>query len=215
VAGSAQSALPGDVLLGAGVVVAPDAQIGAGCAIEDHAVLGKRPILAAGSRARASDRQPVALGERVTIGTAAVIFDGVTIESDAAVGDQANIRERTVVAARAEIGRGTALGGDVRIGAGARVGGGCWLTTGTVVEAEAVLGARVVTTNDHTMARLASDRPLRAPVVRRGCTIGAGAVLLPGVELGAGARIAAGSVVTRDVAPGEAVSGAPAEPAQP
>lgn len=42
--------------------------------------------------------------------------------------------------------------------------------------------------------------------------IGANATLLPGVRIGSGAIVAAGSVVTRDVAPGSTVIGVPARP---
>jgi len=42
--------------------------------------------------------------------------------------------------------------------------------------------------------------------------IGAGAIVLPGVEVGEGAQVAANSLVTEDVPPGETVAGVPAEP---
>ena len=42
--------------------------------------------------------------------------------------------------------------------------------------------------------------------------VGAGAVVLPGVEIGADARVAANSLVTADVPPGTTVAGVPAEP---
>jgi acetyltransferase-like isoleucine patch superfamily enzyme len=42
--------------------------------------------------------------------------------------------------------------------------------------------------------------------------IGAGAIILPGVEIGEGAQVAANSLVTRDVEPGATVAGVPAEP---
>jgi maltose O-acetyltransferase len=42
--------------------------------------------------------------------------------------------------------------------------------------------------------------------------IGAGAVVLPGVEIGADAQVAANSLVADDVPPGETVAGVPAEP---
>ncbi|WP_135854526.1 acyltransferase [Halorussus salinus] len=42
--------------------------------------------------------------------------------------------------------------------------------------------------------------------------IGAGAVILPGVEIGEGASVAANSLVTQDVPPGATVAGVPAEP---
>ena len=44
--------------------------------------------------------------------------------------------------------------------------------------------------------------------------IGAGAAILPGVRIGARARVGAGAVVTRDVAAGDTVVGAPARPIQ-
>ncbi|WP_255167056.1 acyltransferase [Natrononativus amylolyticus] len=49
-------------------------------------------------------------------------------------------------------------------------------------------------------------------VVGERAMIGAGAIILPGVEIGADASVAANSLVTRDVPPGETVAGVPAEP---
>ncbi|WP_255194419.1 acyltransferase [Natronobeatus ordinarius] len=49
-------------------------------------------------------------------------------------------------------------------------------------------------------------------VIGERAMIGAGAIILPGVEIGEGASIAANSLVTRDVPPGETVAGVPARP---
>jgi acetyltransferase-like isoleucine patch superfamily enzyme len=48
-------------------------------------------------------------------------------------------------------------------------------------------------------------------VVGERAMIGAGAVVLPGVEIGDGAQVAANSLVTRDVPAGETVAGVPAQ----
>ena len=47
-------------------------------------------------------------------------------------------------------------------------------------------------------------------VVRRGASIGSGSTILCGVEIGEGAIVGAGSVVTQDVLPGTVVVGNPA-----
>ena len=49
-------------------------------------------------------------------------------------------------------------------------------------------------------------------VVGERAMIGAGAIVLPGVEIGADASVAANSLVTEDVEPGETVAGVPARP---
>ena len=53
-----------------------------------------------------------------------------------------------------------------------------------------------------------------AVVVGERAMIGAGAVVLPGVEIGANARVAANSLVTEDVPPDTTVAGVPAEPVE-
>ena len=49
-------------------------------------------------------------------------------------------------------------------------------------------------------------------VIGERAMIGAGAVILPGVEIGAGAQVAANSLVARDVPADTTVAGIPAEP---
>ncbi len=58
------------------------------------------------------------------------------------------------------------------------------------------------------------DQPLAfGPVVLEdGCDIGVGAIILPGVTIGARAQVGAGAVVTRDVAAESVVAGVPARP---
>src|SRR5205807_8236262 len=85
-----------------------------------------------------------------------------------------------------------------------------YLTAGALVEDDVFVGPGVVTTDDDTMSRHPRGEPLRGPVLRRACRVGGGAVLVPGVEIGVEAFVAAGAVVTRDVAAREVVMGTPA-----
>jgi acetyltransferase-like isoleucine patch superfamily enzyme len=144
----------------------------------------------------------------------AIVFVGTRLGEGSIVGDQAHVRERVEVGAHAVVGRGSAIGNDARIGARVRIQTNVWLTAYTVVEDDVFVGPGVITTNDDTMARLEPGRALEGPTLRRACRVGAGTVLTPGVEVGEEAFVAAGSVVTRDVAPRTLVMGVPARPAR-
>jgi acetyltransferase-like isoleucine patch superfamily enzyme len=56
---------------------------------------------------------------------------------------------------------------------------------------------------------------LEPTVVKRGASIGSGAVILCGLTIGEGARVGAGAVVVGDVPPGTQVVGVPAHPLEP
>jgi acetyltransferase-like isoleucine patch superfamily enzyme len=60
------------------------------------------------------------------------------------------------------------------------------------------------------MARRSPDRQMEGARLRRACRVGGGAVILPGVEVGEEAFVAAGAVVTRDVPAHKVVWGVPA-----
>ena len=72
------------------------------------------------------------------------------------------------------------------------------------------VGPCAMTTNDDKMGRHERGMPLRGAKLRRACRVGGGAVLLPGVEIGEEAFVAAGAVVTSDVPSRKVVMGVPA-----
>ena len=67
-----------------------------------------------------------------------------------------------------------------------------------------------MTTNDDTMGRMPDGYAMRGATLRRACRIGGGAVLVPGVEVGEEAYVAAGAVVTANVPARAVVMGVPA-----
>jgi len=197
------------VSFGAYVVVHAGTSIGEGCVVEDHAVLGKRPRLAAGSSAR-GDVGELELGARVTVCAGAVLFAGTHVGEGSILGDQSFVRERSRIGPGSVIGRGSVVDNDVQVGARVRVQSGVYLTAFTLVEDDVFVGPGALTTNDDTMARHGSETPLRGAILRRACRIGGGAVLTPGVEVGEEAFVAAGAVVTRDIPPRGVAIGVPA-----
>jgi UDP-2-acetamido-3-amino-2,3-dideoxy-glucuronate N-acetyltransferase len=123
-----------------------------------------------------------------------------------------------------EIGDETRIGTFVEIQKGARVGARCKISShtficeGVSVEDEVFVGHGVQFINDRYpratrpdgTPQTEADWTLQYTVVRRGASIGTGAVVLGGIEIGARAIIGAGAVVTRDVPPGATVAGNPA-----
>jgi len=93
----------------------------------------------------------------------------------------------------------------------ARIGRGIFLdhATGFVVGETAVIEDDVSILHDVTLGGTGKEHEDRHPKIRRGVMIGAGATVLGNITIGAGARVAAGSVVLRDVPAGKTVAGIP------
>jgi len=113
------------------------------------------------------------------------------------------------------IGDGTSIGPFVEVQSAVEIGARCkiqshsFLCSGVIVEDEVFIGHGVMFVNDR-LPKVAGPWKLESVRVRRGASIGSGAVILCGVTIGEGALVGAGAVVTRDVASGEIVAGVPA-----
>jgi acetyltransferase-like isoleucine patch superfamily enzyme len=126
------------------------------------------------------------------------------------VGDQAHVRERTTIGAGSVVGRGSAIDNEVVIGDHVKIQTNCYITAYTTIEDDVFVAPCVMLTNDDTMGRHGPDQEIRGAVLRRACRVGGGVVLVPGVEVGEEAFVAAGAVVTRDVPARAVVMGVPA-----
>ena len=199
-----------DVMFGAHVVVHPGVVIGDGCVIQDAVVLGKPPALARTSSAPRSDLEPLVVEAGATICTQAIVFAGSWIGPGAIIGDQAYVRERTRVGADSVVGRAATVDNDVVIGQRVRLQSNVYITAFSEIGDDVFVGPCAMTTNDDTMARRSPDNPMEGARLRRACRVGGGAVILPGVEVGEEAFVAAGAVVTRDVPSHKVVWGVPA-----
>jgi UDP-2-acetamido-3-amino-2,3-dideoxy-glucuronate N-acetyltransferase len=198
------------VTFGSNVVVHDGVVIGDGCTIGDGAVLGKTPSLGRRSTAPRGELSALVLEAGVVVGTGAIVFAGSQIGERAIIADQAFVRERTTIGAETVVGRASGVDNNVSIGARVRIQSQGYVTGYSVIEDDVFFGPCAMTTNDDTMARHPKDQPLRGATLRRACRIGGGAILLPGVEVGEEAFVAAGAVVTSDVAPRKMVMGVPA-----
>lgn len=196
--------------IGSGAVIHSGTRVGEDCLVEDCAVLGKQPRLREGSSAAGASIGSLVVEAGVTVCCGAVVYAGARIGERAIIGDQSQVREGARVGARSVVGRASCVDFGAQIGERVLIQTGVYVTGGSLVEDDVFLGPAVVTTNDHTMGRHGTGETLTGATFRRACRVGGGAVLLPGVEIGEEAFVAAGALVTRDVAPRDVVLGVPA-----
>lgn len=125
-----------------------------------------------------------------------------------------------------QIGSRSRIGTFVEIQRGAEIGAACkvqshtFICDGVRIEDEVFVGHGVTFVNDKRPRatdragelQTAADWELLSTIVESGASIGSGATILGGVRIGREATVGAGSVVTRDVGPGQTVVGNPAEP---
>ncbi|MCP0886284.1 2,3,4,5-tetrahydropyridine-2,6-dicarboxylate N-acetyltransferase [Ligilactobacillus sp. WILCCON 0076] len=121
------------------------------------------------------------------------IEPGAVIRDQVEIGDNAVIMMGAVINIGAEIGEASMIDMGAILGGRALVGKHCHIGAGSVL-------AGVV------------EPPSAQPVtIEDNVLIGANAVILEGVRVGKGAIVAAGAVVTKDVAPYTVVAGTPAQ----
>ena len=123
-----------------------------------------------------------------------------------------------------EIGDNTRIGTFVEIQKGVKIGKSCKISShsficeGVTVEDQVFVGHHVVFINDRYPKaankkgelQTEADWTVQPTVVKRGASIGSGAVILCNVKLGENSIVGAGSVVTKDVPANAVVAGNPA-----
>lgn len=88
---------------------------------------------------------------------------------------------------------------DVVIGNHVTIKSGVQVWDGITLEDNVMIGANVCFTNDRFPRSKNKNWQLLPTFVRKGASIGAGSVILPGLEIGEHAMIGAGSVVTKNI----------------
>lgn len=142
----------------------------------------------------------VSVGARSSIWHRAQVRVGATIGSDCIIGRDAFIDEGVVLGDRVKIQNGALVYHGVTVEDGVFIGPGAILTNDRYPRA--ITGAG-------DLAR-AEDWQVSPIVLHHGCSIGAGAVVVAGVDVGRFATVGAGAIVTRTVTDHSLVAGNPA-----
>lgn len=102
------------------------------------------------------------------------------------------------------IGKNVSFGGNVLLMGGGKI----TIGDDTMIAAGAIIHS---TTHDYTLHPMNEVRIDKDTIIGNHVWIGTGAIVLPGVEIGDYSVVGAGSIVTKNVLPGEIVVGVPAK----
>ena len=176
------------------------AELGQNCKIQENVILGLR---------YKDDCRKLRIGNNAVIRAFSTIYADVVIGDDLKTGHGVVIRENTRIGSKIVIGSGTVIDGDVEIGDRVKMESQVYIPTHTKIGSDVFIGPSVVLTNDKYPQRMRDQYKPIGPIIEDSVSIGANSTILPGVRIGEGSFVGAGSVVTKDVPPWSLVKGVP------
>lgn len=153
--------------------------------------------------------KPPILGKNFLLRSNTVIYDDVVIGNKFKTGHNVVIREQTKIGDNVLIGTNSIVEGECIIGNDISIQSSVYIPRKSVIEDNVFIGPCACFTNDRYPIRV--EYKLKGPKIRKGASIGANTTFLSNIEIGEGAIVAAGAVVTRSVPPYYLAIGTPAK----
>lgn len=150
----------------------------------------------------------LSIGGEGVLRSGTVIYAGSKIGKEFQTGHNVVIREENTIGDHVWIWGNTVVDYGCTIGNNVRIHSNVYIAQFTVIEDDVFMAPCVAVAND--MYPVGTVEDLHGPVIKKGARIGINVTLLPGVVIGEGAMIGAGSVVTKNVPPGVIAVGNPA-----
>lgn len=136
--------------------------------------------------------------QSTNIGTDTTVWQFCVILPGAKIGNNCNINCHVFIE------------NDVIIGNNVTVKSGVQIWDGITIEDNVFIGPNATFTNDLKPRSKVYPEAFLRTTIKKGASIGANATILPGIEIGEGAMIGAGSVVTKNIPPNTTWAGNPA-----
>lgn len=133
------------------------------------------------------------------------------------IGLNTRVWQYSVIFANAQLGENcnvcahTLIESDVVIGNNVTIKSGVYIWDGTRIEDNVFIGPSATLTNDPMPRSKEYPEKFSGITLKKGCSIGANATILPGITVGENAMVGAGAVVTKDVPANTVVVGNPAK----
>ncbi len=143
----------------------------------------------------------VKTGKDVVIGQSAKFGENVVIWNYVVIGAHTLIGSETVIGSFCDVGKEVTIGKKCNLQAHVTISNGCKIGNNVFIAPNSSL------LND----KYPVSKALTPPVIEDDAIIGGGVTVLPNIIVGEGSIVAAGSVVTKDVAARTVVRGVPAK----
>jgi UDP-3-O-[3-hydroxymyristoyl] glucosamine N-acyltransferase len=148
-----------------------------------------------------SDKFPgVWIGSEPVIGNHCLIFGNVFIGNNFRCGDHVLIRDSTAIGDEVTIGNRTFIDAGVAVADCVTIGDEVCIPRFTRIGGQVVISSHVRLLAEPGFQKAIAQR-YRDIILEDGCTIGENAVIGPGVCVGSGARVEAGTIVMENVPP--------------
>ncbi len=129
----------------------------------------------------------------IIVGNGTKIHSSVKIWDFTTICDDVVIEKNVVIGGRCFIGKGTI------IREGTHIQDGVFLPNESKIGKNVFIGPNATFTDDRRPKAGNAGYMAEPPIVEDGASIGAGAVVLPGIIIGCGAMVGAGAVITKNV----------------
>jgi acetyltransferase-like isoleucine patch superfamily enzyme len=200
-----------NVLIDTNSIISGPVSIGSDTYIGQHCVIGHPNATELDQLLTTKGTQSKSI---TSIGRGCVIRSGSTIYSNVRIGDgvafghNVMVREDVTIGNRTKIGTNSVVDGKSKIGSNVSVQTGVYICTFSTVEDAVFLGPCCVFTNDKYVTQKMFD--LIGPTVKKGASIGANALLFPGIVVGEGAVVGSQAMVNKDIPARTICAGIPA-----
>lgn len=150
------------------------------------------------------------MSDTVYIHPTANVSDQATIGNGTKIWINAQIREKSAIGQNCIISKDTYIDTEVKIGNNCKIQNSVSIYHGVTIEDDVFVGPNACFTNDKVPRAFDPNWTITPTLIKQGASIGANATIVCGITIGEYAMVAAGSVVTKDVAPYSLVMGNPA-----
>ncbi|WP_158560805.1 acyltransferase [Paenibacillus contaminans] len=179
--------------------------------IGEHAVLGRSASPTSVVKKEFSKERETYISSGVSICSNVIIYEDVKIGRDSLIGDNSSIMPKVRIGDEVLISRGVTINTDVDIDSYTRVMDNSHITGRVKIGSHVFISVGVTMANDNLFGRNGYDDKVFGAEIGDYVSIGVGAIILPGIKIGKGSIVAAGSVVKKDVPEHVIVAGNPAK----